>query len=161
MTSGHPGVGRRGPKGAIRFALAFLGAATVSSVLAQSGAIDMDRLYVSDPAACEAIERDGVAGIDEGVTLLSFEDGIQSFEFHCQFFDVKTRDSSSFVLVEAICEEPGLRFPDLLSVAPYDDRTIEVVSLHDSALDTARDENPEVGTSYYTRCDNLDGLPRN
>ncbi len=144
----------------MRLVLAIVLAAAAAPAFAQSDAVDQSKLYVSDPDACQSIEAEGVAGIGEGVTTLSFEDGIQSYEFHCQFYDVKTRQNSPFVLVEAICEEPGLRFPDLLSISPYDEDTIEVVSLHDTAMDTARDENPDVGTSYYTRCDNLSGLPR-
>ncbi len=141
----------------VAFAAAIALAATPAA--AQRDAVVQTRLYVSDPAACEAIEANGVDGIGEATTL-SFKDGIQSFEFHCNFFDVKTRDSGPLVLVEAICEEPGIRFPDLISISPYEEDTIEVVSLHDSSTFEATEDNPNPGVSYYTRCDNLSGLPR-
>ena len=91
---------------------------------------------------------------------LSFVDGIEAYEFHCEFFDVKASKTSPFVLVQAVCEEPGLRFPDLLSITPFDDTTIEVVSLHDSLAFEPSDENPNPGVAYYTRCDNLGERPR-
>jgi hypothetical protein len=137
--------------------LAVLGLA--QPALAQSPEIDRTKLYVADPASCAAIEADGIAGIGEGLAL-SFADGIQSFEFHCAFFDVKSREGSPFLLVEAVCEEPGLRFPDLISISPYEADTIEVVSLHDSHALDPTDDNPDPGVTIYTRCDDLDGLPR-
>jgi hypothetical protein len=143
-----------------QYAVVVVLAALISSpALAQFDVIDQSKLYVSDPEACAAIEAQGFAGVGEGLAL-SFEDGIQAYEFHCQFFDVKSKDNSPFLLVEAVCEEPGIRSPDLLSISPFEENTIEVVSLHDSLGIEASEDNPTPGTIHYTRCDNLSGIPR-
>lgn len=127
--------------------------------LGQSDTVDRTKLYVTNPEACAAIEKHGVEGLGKALTL-SFEDGIQSFEFHCAFYDVKSRENGPILLVEAVCEEPGLRYPDLLSISPFEANSIEVVSLHDSQAFEPTEDNPNPGVTYYTRCDNLSGLPR-
>lgn len=140
----------------LAFAIAALAALPA---VAQDFSVDRTKLYVSDPDMCKAIKRQGVEGVGDGLTL-SFADGIQAYEFHCDFYDVKVRDNSSMILVEAVCEYPGERYPDLISISPYQENSIEVVSLYDSARQPANEDNPSPGISYFTRCDSLSSLPR-
>ena len=152
--------------------LAILALALVASpVMAQEDLrIDRDRLYVSDPAACQALEKKGVdAWMDMDFLSLTFDRGIQSMEFHCNFFDVTEREGSTHLFIDAICELPGEIYPDILAVTPYSDTQIQVVSQADIMLslsgamegaDSAEaDAYLTPGATLYTRCDNLSEIP--
>ena len=152
--------------------LAFLALALVASpVMAQEDLrIDRDRLYVSDPAACQALEKKGVdAWMDMDFLSLTFDRGIQSMEFHCNFFDVTEREGSTHLFIDAICELPGEIYPDILAVTPYSDTQIQVVSQADimlslsgameGAVPAETDTYTIPGATLYTRCDNLSEIP--
>ena len=137
------------------------------AVAAQEFTLDQSKLYVTDPAACQMLEKKGNAAFEEMDFLtLSFTDGIQGMEFHCNFFDVKSKAGNSFVFVSAVCEAPGEVYPDIMSISPYDDTTIQVVSSNDSMMAITNTVEPEAGdttnsgTTLYHRCDNLSELPR-
>ena len=130
--------------------------------------IDQTRLYVSDPAACEALEKQGLdAWMDMDFLTLSFADGIQSMEFHCNFYDVKGRDGGSHLFIDAICELPGEVYPDIMAVTPWNDTQIQVVSQADTTLAMmasmagGEEEYSDMppGVTLYTRCDNLSEIP--
>lgn len=127
--------------------------------------IDQSRLYVSDPKACAALEEDGAdAWLDSGFLTLSFTGGIQSIEFHCNFYDVKSRAGGNQLFIDAICELPGEIYPDVLAVTPWSESEIQVVSQADLMLsmsnpDTSDTSNPLPGATLYTRCDNLSEIP--
>ena len=132
--------------------------------------IDQSKLYVSDPAACRALEEQGVdAWMEMDFLTLSFERGIQSMEFHCNFYDVKGRKGGNHLFIDAICELPGEIYPDILAVTPWSETEIQVVSNADITLAMsgamegaipAETEEPVVpGATIYTRCDNLSEIP--
>lgn len=127
--------------------------------------IDQSRLYVSDAAACAALESKGIdAFMDLDFLALSFAEGIQSMEFQCTFYDVKSREGSTHLFVDTICQAPGELYPDILAVTPYSETQIRVVSAYDAAMVAAGlfEPNPEVataGATLYTRCDNLSEIP--
>ena len=126
--------------------------------------IDQTKLYVSDPKACGALEEKGIdAWMETDFLSFSFEDGIQSMEFHCNFYDVKTREGSTHFFIDAICELPGEIYPDILAVTPYSETEIQVASSADImwAMNFEPEEAESAdaivpsGTTIYTRCDNL------
>ena len=128
--------------------------------------IDQTRLYVSDPAACQALEKQGVdAWMDMDFLSLTFEGGIQSMEFHCNFYDVKSRPNTPVLLVDTVCEIPGDLYPDMLAIAPHDANAIRVSSNNDTMLALSGDIEPDpdspypAGTTIYHRCDNLSEIP--
>lgn len=145
-------------------ALALL-AGVAGASQAQEFTLDRTRLYVTNPAACQSIEENGVdAWMDLDFLSLSFQTGIQSMEFHCNFFDVKDRPNSNFAFVSAICELPGEVYPDTLAITPFDEKTIQVVSSHDSAMIAAgiyqpSNEGTSPGATVFHRCDNLSEIP--
>ncbi len=144
--------------------------------MAQTDPVPQDKLYVTDPAACSLLESQGVGAFETlDFLTLSFTDGIQGMEFHCNFFDVKTRPGNTFTLVTAVCEAPGESYPDLLSIGVYNDDTIQVTSMADTSLaqigamamqseaaptDQAEQTPAPTGITLYHRCDNLSELPR-
>lgn len=123
--------------------------------------IDQSKLYVSDPAACEALEKKGVdAFMDADFLVLSFKDGIQSMEFTCDLYDIKALPNNNMLFVDAVCQAPGEVYPDTFSISPYDAKTIQLVSTYDAMMAMSRPVdgaeltgNP--GVTLYTRCDNL------
>lgn len=127
--------------------------------------IDQDALYVTDPAACSALEERGLdAWMDLDFLSFTFARGIQSMEFHCNFYEVKGREGSTHFFIDAICEAPGEVYPDILAVTPYNDTQIQVVSAYDATLAATAPPDPssEVaapGATLYTRCDNLSEIP--
>lgn len=138
---------------------------TASAAWAQEDlVIDQTKLYVSDPAACQALERQGVdAWMEMDFLSLSFADGIQSMEFHCNFYDIKGRPNTPLLFVDTICEMPGDLYPDTLAIAPNGASSILVVSSTETTLalassDAPPSDNPP-GTTLYHRCDNLSEIP--
>lgn len=135
------------------------------AALAQEFTLDQTRLYASSPQLCAALESEGLAAFeDPAATVLSFSSGIQAMEFHCNFFDIKSRAGSNFLFVSAICEYPGEVYPDSFSITPYDENTIQVVSAQMNALEMAGvfDSSEGEGVSaaaIYHRCDNLSEIP--
>jgi hypothetical protein len=111
--------------------------------------IDQSKPYVTDQAAC-----DGIAEGDIGeAMLLTFPKGIETYEYYCDFYDIKQSEGSPMLFVDAICEEPGARNPDVLSISPYEENSIEVVSLYESFRSPAGEDNPNPGTTIFYRCD--------
>lgn len=138
-----------------------------SSALGQEDmVIDQTKVYVTDAKACQALEKQGVdAFMDMDFMTLTFEGGIQSMEFHCNFYDVKSRPNTPVLFVDAVCEIPGDLYPDMLAIAPNDDSSIRVSSNNDAMLGMvgAIEADPEspypAGTTIYHRCDNLSEIP--
>jgi hypothetical protein len=148
----------------MRLALALSMLAT--SALAQEDLkIDQTKIYVSEPSACEALERQGLDALMEGdFLIMSFANGIQSMEFHCNFYDVKSRPNTPLLFVDAVCESPGDVYPDILAIAPMGEDTIQVVSSNDAMMvNTGVYEPPgpttNPGVTLYTRCPNLSEIP--
>lgn len=127
--------------------------------------IDPDALYVTDPEACTALEEQGLdAWMEMSFLSLTFAGGIQSMEFHCNFHDVKGREGSTHLFIDAICEAPGEVYPDILAVTPYSEAQIQVVSAYDATLAATAPLDPSSavatpGATLYTRCDNLSEIP--
>lgn len=148
----------------IRLALVSLLALTAPAFAQEDLSIDQTKIYVSDAKACGMIEDKGIdAFMDLDFLALDFSKGIQSMEFHCNFFDVKSRKGSTHLFIDAICELPGEIYPDILAVTPYSETEIQVASSAD--IMWAMNFEPEeaesadaivpTGTTIYTRCDNL------
>ena len=156
----------------VRLALVAIVLAPLSATAQEDLRIDQSKLYVSDATACTVLEEKGIdAWMDTAFLSFSFTDGIQSMEFHCNFYDVKTREGSTHFFIDAICELPGEIYPDILAVTPYSETEIQVVSAADNTLavlgayaDTYQDaegteSNALPGATIYTRCDNLSEIP--
>lgn len=145
--------------------MVLLGLLTVS-VGAQELSVDKSKLYVTDPVACQKLQDAGVDAFnDTDFLAMSLTDGIQGMEFNCNFMDVKGQKGSSFLFVSAVCEAPGEVYPDTLSISPYDETTVQVVSSYDAMMVSSGNAEPpgpttNPGVTLYHRCDNLSELPR-
>ncbi|MHA6692330.1 hypothetical protein [Devosia sp. A449] len=135
------------------------------SAMAQEFLIDQTKIYAASPELCQGLETEGLSAFEDPMaSVLSFTSGIQAMEFHCNFFDLKSRKGSNFLFASAICEHPGEVYPDSFSITPYDETTIQVVSAHMNALvmagvfDSSEGEGVSAATIYH-RCDNLSEIP--
>lgn len=147
-------------------ALLLLGVSLTGAMAQEDIVIDQTKLYVTDPKACQAVEKQGVdAFMEMDFLSMTFEGGIQSMEFHCNFYDIKKRPNSPLLFVDAVCELPGELYPDTIAIAPYDDTSIQLVSSADTTLamlgntETETSSETPAGTTIYHRCDNLSEIP--
>jgi hypothetical protein len=149
----------------VKQAVALIAMLAAPAVAQEDLRIDRDGLYVTDPAACQALEDNGLdAWMETDFLSLTFDDGIQSMEFHCNFFDVKEREGSTHLFIDAICEMPGAVYPDTLAVTPFNDTQIQVVSAFEATMAATgqiemSSEVATPGATLYTRCDNLSEIP--
>lgn len=116
-------------------------------------------VFVSDPAQCKAVAENGAQAVFDGdFTILTLADGVLGNEFTCHFADIKPAADGQILVITAMCEEPGLQYPDLLSLSVYDDERVQLNSLYlASAAGGVGDTLP--GQTLYSRCDNLSELP--
>lgn len=130
-------------------------------VLAQEDLpIDQSGVYVSDPAACVALEDKGMdAFVELDFLALTFDRGIQSLEFQCNFYQIKSRPNTPLLFADAVCSFPGALYPDIFAIAPNGSDSILVVSGADTTLGLAETDDPPsdfpIGTTNYHRCDTL------
>lgn len=127
--------------------------------------IDQSKVYVTTPATCEALEKDGADALsDANISVLTFAGGIQALDYRCAFFDVKSLPTNRSFFVSAICEGLDEIYPDTFAITPYDDKTIQVVSSYDAMMQVSGTYEPtspigNPGAILYHRCDNLSEIP--
>lgn len=126
--------------------------------------IDQNKLYVTDPAACQAVEKQGFDAFQEMDFLaLTFKSGIEGMEFNCNFYDIKSRPYTPVLFVDAVCEYPGELYPDNFAITPNGEDSIIVVSGAETTLALAKSDAPPsdypAGTTIYHRCDTLSEIP--
>jgi hypothetical protein len=68
------------------------------------------------------------AVIDDGNTLLTAK-GLQSVEYDCEFLQVTKATRAPAWLVNAVCQEPGYLFPDVLSILQMSPTQLDLVSV--------------------------------
>ena len=87
--------------------------------------------------------------IEAGNTILTSH-GIESIEYNCEFLQVTKATLSPAWLVNAVCQEPGYLFPDVLSIVEMSSTQMDLVSV--------KPVDPESGGgnggSYYL-CDGV------
>ncbi|WP_127753171.1 hypothetical protein [Devosia sp. 1566] len=151
-------------KGAVLSSVVILAAGTTQAQ--EIASVDRTKVYVSDPAGCDALEKDGLDAISIlGFQVMTFDDGIQTLESSCHFFDIKAKPGNAHLFVSAVCENPGAIYPDTLALTPLTSDTVQVVSSHEAAMSAAAtnetsSEGASPGATLFHRCANLSELPR-
>ena len=102
-------------------------------------------VYLQSQELCAKAKKDSLQTvIDEGNTLLTAK-GLQSVEYDCEFLEVTKATRSPAWLVNAVCQEPGYLFPDVLSIIEMSPTQLVLVSV--------KPADPEGGSgnsgSYY------------
>lgn len=120
------------------------------STAAQADTDFIKGVYLQTEELCAQAKKDSLQTVLEaGNTMLSSR-GIESIEYNCEFVQVTKATRSPAWLVNAICQEPGYLFPDVLSVTQMNDTQIDIVSVKP----TGEESGGGNGGSYY-RCDGV------
>jgi hypothetical protein len=86
-------------------------------------------VYLTSEELCAQARKDSLQTvIDAGNTILTAR-GIESIEYNCEFVQVTKATRSPAWLVNAVCQEPGYLFPDVLSVLQMSPTQIDLVSV--------------------------------
>lgn len=127
--------------------------AIVATLMLSGGASAEDfvkGVYLSSEDLCAQAKKDGLQSvIDDGNVVLTAR-GLDSVEYNCEFLQVTKAARSPAWLVNAVCQEPGYLFPDVLSVLEMSPTQLDLVSV--------KPVDPESGGgnggSYYL-CDGV------
>src|SRR5690349_16164937 len=86
-------------------------------------------VYLTSEELCAQAKKDSLQSvIDAGNTILTAR-GIESVEYNCEFVTVTKATRAPAWLVNAVCQEPGYLFPDVLSVLQMSPTQIDLVSV--------------------------------
>lgn len=126
-------------------ALAYL--AGISASLAEDGFVE--GVYLNSPEACALAREGGAASALEEGHLILTRDGITGYEYHCDFLELRKARRGMNWLATALCEEPGIAFPDLIAIAPRGEGQVELnpMSMRDSG---------EGGGETYFLCEGVE-----
>lgn len=106
-------------------------AAAVSLLPSVASAADdfIKGVYLASEELCAQAKKDSLQSvIDAGNTILTSR-GIESIEYNCEFLQVTKATLSPAWLVNAVCQEPGYLFPDVLSIAQMTPTQLDLVSV--------------------------------
>ena len=128
--------------------------AAAALVLLPSAALAADDfikgVYLTSEELCTEAKADSLQSVIEAGNLILTARGIESIEYNCEFVQVTKATRSPAWLVNAVCQEPGYLFPDVLSVVQLNETQIELVSV--TPVD------PEIGGGNggsYTLCEGV------
>ena len=107
-------------------------------------------VYLTSEALCAQAKKDTLQSVIEAGNTILTSNGIESIEYNCEFLQVTKATRSPAWLVNAVCQEPGYLFPDVLSIVEMSPTQLDVVSV--KPVDPATDGGN--GGSYY-RCDGV------
>jgi hypothetical protein len=127
-----------------------LGLVLVTSA-AQADADFIKGVYLQSAELCAQAKKETLQTVIEAGNLILTSRGIESIEYNCEFLQVTKATRSPAWLINAICQEPGYLFPDVLSVTEMNETQFDLVSVKPT------DEASGAGNNgSYFRCDGVD-----
>ena len=73
-------------------------------------------VYLTSEDLCAQAKADSLQSVIEAGNLVLTSRGIESIEYNCEFVQVTKATRAPAWLVNAVCQEPGYLFPDVLSI---------------------------------------------
>jgi hypothetical protein len=111
----------------------FVCAAAVALSLLPSAASAADDfikgLYLGSEELCAQAKKDSLDSVLEAGNSFLTANGIEGIEYNCEFVQVTKATRSPAWLVNAVCQEPGYLFPDVLSIVQLTPKELNLVSL--------------------------------
>lgn len=107
-------------------------------------------VYLTSEDLCAEAKADSLQTVIEAGNTILTARGIESIEYNCEFVNVTRAKRSPAWLVDAVCQEPGYQFPDVLTITEMSPTQLELVSV--TPVD------PETGGGNggsYTLCDGV------
>jgi hypothetical protein len=86
-------------------------------------------VYLQSEALCAQAKKDTLQTVIEAGNVVLTASGLDSIEYNCEFLQVTKATRAPAWLVDAICQEPGNLFPDVLSVTQMNSTQIDLVSV--------------------------------
>lgn len=125
-----------------------------AAILLPSAALAADDfikgVYLTSEELCAEAKADSLQTVIEAGNMILTARGIESIEYNCEFVQVTKATRSPAWLVNAVCQEPGYLFPDVLTITEMSPTQIELVSV--TPVD------PEIGGGNggsYTLCEGV------
>lgn len=86
-------------------------------------------VYLTSEDLCVQAKADSLQSVIEAGNLVLTSHGIESIEYNCEFVQVTKATRAPAWLVNAVCQEPGYLFPDVLTVVEMSPTQIDLVSV--------------------------------
>jgi hypothetical protein len=86
-------------------------------------------VYLTSEALCIQAKKDTLQSVIEAGNTILTSNGIESIEYNCEFLQVTKATRSPAWLVNAVCQEPGYLFPDVLSIVEMSPTQLDLVSV--------------------------------
>ena len=86
-------------------------------------------VWLSSEELCAKAKADGIQGVIEEGNILLTQRGLESIEYNCEFVQVTRAARAPSWLVNAVCQEPGLVFPDVLTVTEMTPTQLDIASV--------------------------------
>jgi hypothetical protein len=132
------------------FACATVAALSLLPSMADAADEFIKGVYLASEALCAQAKKDTLQTVIEAGNTILTSNGIESIEYNCEFLQVTKATRSPAWLVNAVCQEPGYLFPDVLSIVEMSPTQLDVVSV--KPVDPGADGGN--GGSYYF-CDGV------
>jgi hypothetical protein len=114
----------------MRIVVCAAAAAISLAPMAASAAEDFIKgVYLTSEELCAQAKKDTLQSVIEAGNTVLTARGIDSIEYNCEFVQVTKATRAPAWLVNAICQEPGYLFPDVLSVLEMSPTQIDLVSV--------------------------------
>jgi hypothetical protein len=102
-------------------------------------------VYLTSEDLCAQAKQDSLQTVIEGGNLLLTSRGIESIEYNCEFVQVTKATRAPAWLVNAVCQQPGYLFPDVLSIVEMTPTQLDLVSVTPADAESGGGN----GGSYY------------
>ena len=86
-------------------------------------------VYLTSEELCAQAKKDSLQSVIEAGNHVLTSSGIDSIEYNCEFVQVTKATAAPAWLVNAVCQEPGYLFPDVLTVVQMSPTQIDLVSV--------------------------------
>lgn len=86
-------------------------------------------VYLTSEDLCAQAKADSLQSVIEGGNLILTARGIDSIEYNCEFVTVTKASRAPAWIVQAVCQEPGYLFPDVLTITEMSPTQLDLVSV--------------------------------
>jgi len=107
-------------------------------------------VYLQTAELCAQAKKESLQSVIEAGNVILTSRGLESIEYNCEFVRVTKATRAPAWFVDAICQEPGYLFPDVLSLTQMNDTQIDIVSVKPTDPDAGGGNS----ASYYL-CDGV------
>lgn len=109
-------------------------------------------VWLASEELCAKAKADGLQGVIEEGNIILTERGLESVEYNCEFVQMTRAARAPAWLVNAVCQEPGLVFPDVLTITEMTPTQLDIASVR-----TPDEEAGDAGNGgSYFLCDGVE-----